>query len=127
MKALIVEDALAVREIIREYMEELGFVVIEAGNGEEGLERLASSWPVDVLMVDWNMPRMGGGEMVRQLRQHPVYGRVPVMIVTTENGPEHVSKALQAGADEFLMKPFDRQALVEKLTLLGLEPREEAA
>lgn len=127
MRALIVEDSDAVRSILREYMEEIGFDVFEAANGEEGLERLDAIWPVDVVLVDWNMPRMNGGEMVGRLRSRTKYARVPVMVVTTDNRPEHISRALASGANEFLMKPFDQQALVEKLTLMGVEPGSQAA
>lgn len=127
MRALIVEDSDAVRAILREFMEELGFEVFEGANGEEGLERLDAVWPVDVVLVDWNMPRMNGGEMVTRMRRNTKFARVPVMVVTTDNRPEHISNALASGANEFLMKPFDQQALIEKLTLMGVEPGSQAA
>jgi two-component system chemotaxis response regulator CheY len=120
MRALIVDDSRAMRAIIAKILRELGAEVVEAGNGREGLERLATVAPVDVVLVDWNMPVMDGLTFVRQLRGRREYDRVQVLMVTTESDAHHVTSALEAGANEYVMKPFDRSALVSKLEAIGL-------
>jgi two-component system chemotaxis response regulator CheY len=120
MRALIVDDSRAMRAIIAKILRELGAEVIEAGNGREGLERLATVKPVDVVLVDWNMPVMDGLTFVRELRGRREYDGVQVLMVTTESDAHHVTSALEAGANEYVMKPFDRSALVSKLEAVGL-------
>ena len=120
MRALIVDDSRAMRAIIAKILRELGAEVVEAGNGREGLERLATTAPVDVVLVDWNMPVMDGLTFVRELRGRREYDRVQVLMVTTESDAHHVTSALEAGANEYVMKPFDRSALVSKLEAVGL-------
>jgi two-component system chemotaxis response regulator CheY len=120
MRALIVDDSRAMRAIIAKILRELGAEVVEAANGREGLERLATLAPVDVVLVDWNMPVMDGLTFVRELRGRRDYDRVQVLMVTTESDAHHVASALEAGANEYVMKPFDRSALVSKLEAIGL-------
>jgi two-component system chemotaxis response regulator CheY len=120
MRALIVDDSRAMRAIIAKILRELGAEVVEAGNGREGLERLATVAPVDVVLVDWNMPVMDGLTFVRELRGRREYDGVQVLMVTTESDAHHVTSALEAGANEYVMKPFDRSALVSKLEAVGL-------
>lgn len=127
MKAMVVEDSRSARAILRQFLEAMSFEVIEAEDGQQALDVLRGQRPVDVVLMDWNMPGMDGLEAVRHLRAWPDYGKVPIMMVTTENQLEQVSVALEAGANEFLMKPFDQRALQEKLALMGLEPGTKAA
>jgi two-component system chemotaxis response regulator CheY len=119
MRALIVDDSRFVREYSRDLLEEKGFECEEAADGQTGLDRLNSSAPFDLALVDWNMPVMNGLEMLKQMRAKG-YGSVKVMMVTTEAENDFILRALDAGADEYLMKPFDEDALTEKLAMLGL-------
>lgn len=119
MRALIVDDSRFVRDFLRGLLEERGIVCEEAADGQAGLNRVREGAPFDLALVDWNMPVMDGFEMLRQLRTegHP---EMKVMMVTTEAENEFITRALDAGADEYLMKPFDGEALSEKLAMLGL-------
>jgi len=119
MRALIVDDSRFVRERLRGLLEEKGIECEQAADGRAGLELLHSSPEFDVALVDWNMPVMDGLEMVRQLRTEG-YSDLKVMVVTTEAENDYIVRALNAGADEYLMKPFDDEALTEKLEMLGL-------
>jgi len=127
MRALVVDDSRAMRSIIRRHLSELGIDVEEAGSGAEALRMLDRIVPPDVVLLDWNMPEMNGLECLRRLRADEAGARVPIMMVTTESEMNQVSLALEVGANEYLMKPFDRQGLLEKLLLLGLDPGAKAA
>ena len=113
------------RRLIGKILRELGFEVFEAENGSVGLTRLEEvGHPVDIALVDWNMPVMNGYEFVQEVRAKPEHDSLRLMMVTTETGAEFMEKALSAGADEYVMKPFSRTELISKLGLLGL--RKEA-
>ena len=120
MKALVVDDSKAMRSILKRILKDLGFEVFEAANGQEGLERLAKVGAPDLALVDWNMPEMNGLEFVRAVRSDPAYNNLRLMMVTTETETERVAAALEAGANEYIMKPFPKDALIEKLTMLGI-------
>jgi two-component system chemotaxis response regulator CheY len=120
VKALIVDDSRAMRTMLRNIMRDLGFDVTEAGNGQEGLEKLAETSHVDVALVDWNMPVMDGLEFVKEMRKVRSNSDVKVMMVTAENDLAKMARALMVGADEYAMKPLTRDAIVQKLELLGL-------
>jgi two-component system chemotaxis response regulator CheY len=122
MKALVVDDSRSMRAIVGKQLRELGFVVQEAGSGQEALAALHAGGPVDLVLLDWNMPEMDGCEVLSLIRSEPRYKTVRVMMVTTESEMSQVAVALEAGANEYLMKPFDRESLVEKLVLLGMDP-----
>ena len=122
MKALVVDDSRSMRAIISKQLRELGFVVEEAQSGQEALAQLHGNGPVDLVLLDWNMPEMDGCEVLSMIRSEPRYKQVRVMMVTTESEMSQVAVALEAGANEYLMKPFDREALLEKLVLLGMDP-----
>lgn len=122
MKALVVDDSRSMRAILSKQLKELGFVVDEAQSGQEALARLHADGPADLVLLDWNMPGMDGREVLEVIRSVPRYRDVRVMMVTTESEMSQVAVALEAGANEYLMKPFDRESLVEKLVLLGLDP-----
>jgi two-component system, chemotaxis family, chemotaxis protein CheY len=122
VRALIVDDSRAMRIILGRIMGELGFEVIEASNGRRALERLVAGGAMDVALVDWNMPEMNGYDLLCALRANPAYARMPVIMVTTETERSQILRALEAGADEYIMKPFTKDVVVEKLALLHLLP-----
>jgi len=119
MRALIVDDSRFVRSILRGLLEQKGIECEEAADGQAGMDRLQAGLPFDLALVDWNMPVMDGLEMLKQLRAEG-FDTVKVMMVTTEAENDFIIRALDAGADEYMMKPFDGEALTEKLALLGL-------
>jgi len=119
MRALIVDDSRFVRGYLRGLLEKNGFECEEAGDGREGMDRLHAGAPFELALLDWNMPVMNGLEMLNQLREEG-FDAVDVIMVTTEAENEFILRALDAGADEYLMKPFDEEALTEKLAMLGL-------
>jgi len=127
VKALVVDDSRAMRRILARYLQELGFEVVEAGSGIEALVLAPKIEGLRLLLLDWNMPEMDGRTLLQRLRDDPEFADLPIMMVTTESEMEQVEVALQAGASEYLMKPFDRQALLEKLLLLGFDPERKAA
>jgi two-component system chemotaxis response regulator CheY len=119
MRALIVDDSRFVRGYLRGLLEEKGIECVEAGDGQTGIDSLKSCASFDLALIDWNMPVMNGLEMLKELRAEG-FGDVKVMMVTTEAENDFILRALDAGADEYLMKPFDDEALTEKLAMLGL-------
>jgi two-component system chemotaxis response regulator CheY len=119
MRALIVDDSRFVRTILRGMLEEKGIECEEAADGQAGMDRLQEGAPFDLALVDWNMPIMDGLEMLKQLRSEG-FAEVKVMMVTTEAENDFILRALDAGADEYMMKPFDGDALSEKLALMGI-------
>lgn len=119
MRALIVDDSRFVRGYLRGLLEVKGIECEEAADGQAGLDWLKCNGPFDIALVDWNMPLMNGLEMLQKLRAGGFSG-LKVMMVTTEAENEFILRALNAGADEYLMKPFDDKALTEKLAILGL-------
>ncbi len=121
MKALIIDDSRAMRRILKQIVTGLGFEVLEAGNGQEGLEVLFGSEDVELVLVDWNMPEMNGLEFVEAVRSKPEYQRLSLVMVTTESEPARMARALMAGVDEFVMKPFTPDILLEKLNLIGVK------
>ena len=119
-QALVVDDSRAVRMILSRSLAELGFEVTAAGDGAEALALLRAS--MALVLVDWNMPRMNGLEFVERLRADTRFASVKVMMVTTETEVDQMVKALAAGADEYVMKPFTKDILADKLRMLGLVP-----
>lgn len=120
MHALVIDDSKAMRSILRRVMNGAGFEVHEAGNGREALERLKELDRVDIALVDWNMPEMNGYDFVKAVRANPNYRELWLMMVTTESETSRVVKAMAAGANEYVMKPFTDDVIVDKLRLLGL-------
>jgi two-component system, chemotaxis family, chemotaxis protein CheY len=115
---LIVDDSKVIRKVARHILETLDFIVSEAGDGQEALKMCQDS-PPDVILLDWNMPVLSGIDFLRMLRESETTHRSRVVFCTTENGVAHITTALGAGADEYIMKPFDRETLAAKLTLVG--------
>jgi two-component system chemotaxis response regulator CheY len=116
---LVVDDSKVIRKVARHILETLDFVVTEAADGQEALDSCRQSAP-DVVLLDWNMPVMSGIEFLRALGQEGVAPRPKVIFCTTENGIEHIRAAIDAGADEYVMKPFDRETLESKFQLVGV-------
>ncbi|ATX78553.1 two-component system, chemotaxis family, response regulator CheY [Mariprofundus aestuarium] len=121
MRALVVDDSKAMRMIIGRTVKGLGYEVAEGCNGLEALERLKDSGPFDVALVDWNMPEMNGYEFICAVRADAVYSDMKIVMVTTEAEMSQVIKALEAGANEYIMKPFTKEMIQEKLQMLGLD------
>ncbi len=120
MHALVIDDSGTSRRLIARFLGELGFAVQEANDGAHGLVQLAAMPRPDVVMVDWNMPVLDGLGFVQALRADRAYDAVPLVMVTTAYEKTRVAAALAAGANEYVMKPFDREMLADKLALLGL-------
>jgi two-component system, chemotaxis family, chemotaxis protein CheY len=120
MHALIVDDSRPIRRIESDIMSELGFETTTASNGREALQKLEQIPRPEVILVDWNMPEMNGLEFIRAVRSDARFTGVVVMMVTTETETDQMLRALSAGADEYLMKPFQKDGLVDKLRLLGV-------
>lgn len=120
-KALIIDDSRAIRRILGSVVRELGFEVSEAENGREGLKTLIDMQPpAEVVLVDWNMPEMNGLEFVHQVRADGRWQGVKLMMVTSVTEADQMVKALTAGADEYVMKPFTKEVLHDKMRLLGI-------
>ena len=123
MKAIIVDDSRSMRMMLKKLLTGAGFdTFVEAGHGQEALDKLREGGAVDLALVDWNMPVMTGIDLVRAVRKEHAYDAMTVMMVTTESGMSQMQEALEAGANEFMMKPFTPEALREKLQILGLVP-----
>ena len=120
MRALVVDDSRATRAILRRALTDEGFEVFEAGDGKAALDQLVQNGGVDLALVDWNMPLMNGCDLVRAVRAKPDLDGMAIMMVTSETEASQVTQALDAGANEYLMKPFTEAVLKEKLLLLGL-------
>jgi len=118
-RALVVDDSLTVRKIIRRIMEALGFAVDEAADGQAALDAIRQQ-PVDVVMLDWNMPVMDGLTFLREIKHDPSISKTTVIFCTSMNELPHIQAALDAGADEYVMKPFDEELIREKLEQTGL-------
>jgi two-component system chemotaxis response regulator CheY len=119
MHALVVDDSNTIRIILTAYLKKLGFDVTVAINGREALDRLHGMAKADIVLVDWNMPEMDGLSFVRAVRAEDEYATLPLMMVTTNVELCNVAEALDAGANEYMMKPFTMDILRAKLELLG--------
>jgi two-component system chemotaxis response regulator CheY len=116
---LVVDDSKVIRKVARHILETLDFTVTEACDGREALAACMASVP-DVILLDWNMPVMSGMDFLRALRDADVPRRPKVVFCTTENGMAYIRAAIEAGADEYVMKPFDRDTLESKLQIVGM-------
>jgi|ERR1700760_2785918 two-component system, chemotaxis family, chemotaxis protein CheY len=116
---LVVDDSGVVRKVARRIVEGLNFSVIEAEDGEKALEVCKRAMP-EAVLLDWNMPVMDGLEFLVNLRRTPGGDSPKVVFCTTENGMDHIARALEAGADEYIMKPFDKDIVADKFREVGL-------
>jgi two-component system chemotaxis response regulator CheY len=120
-RAVVIDDSRAIRRILGSAMRGLGFAVSEASNGKEALETIENLGPpLKLVLVDWNMPEMNGLEFVIRLREDHRFDSAFIIMVTTETATEQVVKALEAGANEYIMKPFTKDVIEDKLRLLGI-------
>jgi two-component system, chemotaxis family, chemotaxis protein CheY len=116
---LIVDDSSVIRKVARRILEGLGFRIAEAENGEDAIEACRGEMP-EAILLDWNMPKMDGYEFLRALRRIPGGDKPKVVFCTTENDVAHIARALHAGANEYIMKPFDKEIVEAKFQEVGL-------
>jgi two-component system chemotaxis response regulator CheY len=116
---LVVDDSKVIRKVARHILETLDFEVREAGDGREALDSCLAAVP-DVVLLDWNMPVMSGMDFLRALKDSGIQQKPKVVFCTTENGMAYIRAAIEAGADEYVMKPFDRETLESKLQIVGV-------
>ena len=116
---LVVDDSKVIRKVARHILEALGFTVSEAADGTEAVDACRNAAP-DVILLDWNMPVMNGIDFLRTLGTLGLARRPKVVFCTTENGMAYIRAAIEAGADEYVMKPFDRETLQSKLQIVGV-------
>ncbi|MGC8742836.1 MAG: response regulator [Verrucomicrobiia bacterium] len=119
MKVLVVDDSKVTRGMIGRILREFGFEIVEASNGLEAIEKVQAEQP-ELTLVDWNMPEMNGYEFIKAIRAEPQYDNMKIMMVTTESDIDQMTAALEAGANEYVMKPFTKDIITEKLAILGV-------
>ena len=122
MLALVIDDSRTTRMIIGNILREIGLDVLEAANGLEALEQMKRHPEIELMLVDWNMPEMNGFDLIRAIRAEHAHDAVRILMVTSEAQGEQVNRALRAGANEYLMKPFNKDVLLAKLNLLDVLP-----
>jgi two-component system, chemotaxis family, chemotaxis protein CheY len=134
MLTMVIDDSRAMRLILKRIVAQLGFDVVEAANGKEAMDYLAGALDggdeaqlPGLALVDWNMPEMNGLEFVTAVRADPRLRNMTLMMVTTESEQSQIVRALASGAHEYVIKPFTPDAIIDKLTLLGLVPNGVAA
>lgn len=116
---LVVDDSTVIRKVAKRILEGMKLQTLEAEDGVKALEVCSASMP-DAILLDWNMPEMDGFEFLHELRKLPGGLKPKVVFCTTENDVAHIARAIHAGADEYIMKPFDKQILQSKLEEIGL-------
>ena len=116
---LVVDDSSVIRKVARRILEGLNFKISEAEDGQQALDECKREMP-DAVLLDWNMPVMDGYEFLKALRRMPEGDRPKVVFCTTENDLDHITRALDAGANEYIMKPFDREIVEAKFQEVGL-------
>jgi two-component system chemotaxis response regulator CheY len=119
MQALVVDDSSTMRKVLKSILAGAGFDVIEAKCGPDALECLKQSRP-DLALFDWNMPEMTGIELLGKVRADRACDDMKIMMVTTESEQMEIARALREGANEYLMKPFTRDSILDKLRMIGL-------
>jgi two-component system, chemotaxis family, chemotaxis protein CheY len=124
MRALIVDDSRSIRTIVGRILKEIGFTAVEASNGKDAL-RVLGELPADLrptlALLDWNMPEMNGLELLQALRADERYAQMTVLMVTTEAELGQMSRAIAAGANEYVTKPFTKEILGDKLAMVGID------
>jgi two-component system chemotaxis response regulator CheY len=118
-RCLIIDDSSVIRKVARRILEGFGFSITEASDGRQALDNCVREMP-EAILLDWNMPVMDGYEFLRALRAMPGGDRPKVVFCTTENDLAHIARAMHAGADEYIMKPFDREIVEAKFQEVGL-------
>ena len=123
-RCLVVDDSATIRRVMSAMLREFGYVISEAPTGLQAVEQCKTD-PPGLIFLDWNMPVMDGITCLRALRAMPMEPRPTIVLCTTENSLSKIHEALSAGADEYIMKPFDREILHDKLVQLGLRTADE--
>lgn len=118
-QCLVVDDSSVIRKVARRILEDLDFQITEAADGQQALNACRQSMP-DAILLDWNMPVMDGLDFLQALRAEPGGSKPTVVFCTTENDIDHIARAIRAGADEYIMKPFDRDIVEAKFQEVGL-------
>jgi two-component system chemotaxis response regulator CheY len=119
---LVVDDSRAIRTILSKTLRELGFEVREAANGQEALQVIqAEKSAVKLILLDSNMPEMDGLELLKRLRKNPEFSSLVIVMVSAETEMDHIAEALEAGANEYVMKPFTKDIIIGKLQLAGIQ------
>ncbi|MEQ1946135.1 MAG: response regulator [Bryobacteraceae bacterium] len=118
-KAMVIDDSRVIRMILTGILGELGYEVCQAANGKEALQKAEHNPDVSLFLVDWNMPEMNGLEFVQHLRRDKRFAATPLMMVTTETEIHQMMRALEAGANEYVMKPFTKDMIEDKLRMIG--------
>jgi two-component system chemotaxis response regulator CheY len=118
-QVLIVDDSTVIRKVAKRIFENMGFQTSEAEDGRQALAACSFLMP-DAILLDWNMPVMDGFQFLREMRKMPGGSRPKVVFCTTENDVAHIARAMHAGADEYIMKPFDRRILQTKFEEIGV-------
>ncbi|MGC8464394.1 MAG: response regulator [Acidimicrobiales bacterium] len=124
-KALVIDDSSATRMILCKMLREIGFEVKSAVDGQDAIRCLEEGYLPEIMLVDWNMPVMDGYEFLKVVRNQEAYNDVPLMMVTTETEMDRVLAALEAGANEYVMKPFSKEVIIDKLAMLGFGDEDE--
>ena len=119
---LVIDDDSGFRKSLTGVLKQSGYQALEAANGREALERLREMPKPRVVVVDWSMPEMDGLDFIRTVRAQPAYEDVPILMATTETDLSYVARALEAGANEYVMKPFSKRMIRDQLALLGVDP-----
>jgi two-component system, chemotaxis family, chemotaxis protein CheY len=120
MRVLVVDDSSTMRKFLKKILVEAGSEVLEAKHGRDALEVLRQNAAIDLTSIDWNMPEMDGMELLSNIRADHSFDSMQIMMVTTEMEMSGVARALEVGANEYVMKPFTKDVILEKLRLLGL-------
>jgi len=120
MKVLVVDDSLVIRSMLKKILVGLGHEVVLAENGAVGYDKLTTEEDIKLALVDWNMPVMNGIEMIGKVRSESRFDNLRIMMVTTETEPRQIVRALEAGSNEYVMKPFTADVIEEKIKVLGL-------
>jgi two-component system chemotaxis response regulator CheY len=116
---LVVDDSSVIRKVARRILEGLEFRITEAEDGQQALDQCRRELP-DAILLDWNMPVMDGYDFLKALRRLPGGDKPKVVFCTTENDVVHIARALHAGANEYIMKPFDKEIVEAKFQEVGL-------
>jgi two-component system chemotaxis response regulator CheY len=119
LQALVVDDSRVIRRVAVDILKEMGFHTVEAEHGKAAVEFCRTTVP-DLVLLDWNMPEMDGLSCLRALRKAKLSPRPFIVMCTTENSMSKIREALESGADEYIMKPYDRHVLMDKLIQLGM-------
>jgi two-component system chemotaxis response regulator CheY len=120
-QAMVIDDSRAMRMILSRALQGFGYEVAQATNGKDALAQIHQEGSrVALFLVDWNMPEMDGLEFVKSLRAESRFGAIPIIMVTTETEADQMMTALEAGANEYIIKPFTHETIEDKLRMLGL-------